>query len=79
MLSVSNLMILWLEVDSVEDLAGFGSAGANSGACGESDLTVAPKLRSSVHDIRTRFCAESANEIKIKFSNKIGYNSKNLP
>ena len=41
MLSVSNLMILWLEVDSVEDLADFGSAGANPGAGGESDLTVA--------------------------------------
>ena len=29
MLSVSDLMILWLEVDSVEDFADFGSAGAN--------------------------------------------------
>ena len=29
MLSVSNLMILWLEVDSVEDLPDFGLAGAN--------------------------------------------------
>ena len=29
MLSVSNLMILWLEVDSVEGFADFGSAGAN--------------------------------------------------
>ena len=29
MLSVSNLMILWLEVGSVEDLADFGSAGAD--------------------------------------------------
>ena len=29
MLSVSNQMILWLEVDSVEDLADFGLAGAN--------------------------------------------------
>ena len=29
MLSVSNLMILWMEVDSVEDLADFGLAGAN--------------------------------------------------
>ena len=42
MLLVSNLMILWLEVDSEEDLADFGSAGANPGAGGESDLTVAP-------------------------------------
>ena len=41
MLSVSNLVILWLEVDSVEDLADFGSARANPGAGGESDLTVA--------------------------------------
>ena len=29
MASVLDLMILWLEVDSVEDLADFGSAGAN--------------------------------------------------
>ena len=29
MLSVSNLMILWLEVGSVEDFADFGSAGAD--------------------------------------------------
>ena len=41
MLSVSNLMMtLWLEVDSVEDLADFGSAVANPGAGGESDLAV---------------------------------------
>ena len=31
MLSVLNLMILCLDVDSVEDFADFGSAGANSG------------------------------------------------
>ena len=42
MVSVLDLMILWLEVDSVEDLADLGSAGANPGAGGESDLTVAP-------------------------------------
>ena len=29
------MMTLWLEVDSVEDLAEFGSAGANPGAGGE--------------------------------------------
>ena len=29
MVSVLDLMILWLEVDSVEDLADFGLAGAN--------------------------------------------------
>ena len=31
MLSVLNLMILCLDVDSVEDFADFGSAGANPG------------------------------------------------
>ena len=29
MVSVLDLMILWLEVDSVEDLADFGLAGTN--------------------------------------------------
>ena len=31
MLSVLNLMILCLDVDSVEDFGDFGSAGSNSG------------------------------------------------
>ena len=43
MVSVLDLMILWLEVDSVEDLADFGLAGTNP-ADYSMNFLVDPKL-----------------------------------
>ena len=69
MLSVLNLMILRLDMDSVEDFADFGSAGANSGdSSRKSALATGDRARPAFggeHIFETRANGEQPFALKI--------------